>query len=247
MAASVNRDAPAEARGARATCCSAASIALRPARANVISSGSRSCPRRSVPVGSQKFAVSFLRRGVRAEKKPREPWTGPFTHTASRAMTRTRRADSAQPARDTADSTKQLKDTKRHLPGKSKLPRARRRAGAYPRRTTTTCSRSPKHTQRPPTLTRPPFASSRRANPHTTSCASRRARGGPRASPSGPAGAALPSPPRRLSPPPPPRGRRELALPTQPGSFGTRGGGAGHVDRGRDRTAGGEGSGRDTT
>ena len=52
-------------------------------------------------------------------------------------MTRTRRADSAQPAHDTADSTKQLKDTKRHLPGKSKLPapeeeRAHTRGGPRP-------------------------------------------------------------------------------------------------------------------
>ena len=41
-------------------------------------------------------------------------------------MTRTRRADSADPAHETVDSTKQLKDTKRHLPGKSKLPRAKK-------------------------------------------------------------------------------------------------------------------------
>ena len=41
-------------------------------------------------------------------------------------MTRTRRAYSADPAHETVDSTKQLKDTKRHLPGKSKLPRAKK-------------------------------------------------------------------------------------------------------------------------
>ena len=48
-------------------------------------------------------------------------------------MTRTRRADSADPAHETVDSTKQLKDTKRHLPGKSKLPRAKEER-TYPRR-----------------------------------------------------------------------------------------------------------------
>jgi len=221
MAASVNRDAPAEARGARATCCSAASIALRPARANVISSGSRSCLRRSVPVGSQKFAVSFLRRGVRAEKKPREPWTGPFTHTASRAMTRTRRADSAQPARDTADSTKQLKDTKRHLPGKSKLPRPKK-SGRIPEEDHDHLLAKPKAYAAPPD----PHPSVVRVESSSEPAHDVvRVSASPRRSPRlavGPGGRRSPLTTAEAVAAATSARTPGLALPTQPGSFGTR-------------------------
>ena len=96
-------------------------------------------------------------------------------------MTRTRRAYLAQPAHDTADSTKQLKDTKRHLPGKS-AP-GRRRAGALPRGGPRQgLLAKPKASRTPPDPH--PVRRSRRVGGHahrTTSCASRRARGGPRA------------------------------------------------------------------
>ena len=159
-----------------------------------------------------------------AEKKPRQPpWTRPVAHTASRAMTRTRRADSAQPAHDTVDSTKQLKDTKRHLPGKSKLPRPKK-SGRIPEEDHDHLLAKPKAYAAPPDPARHASTvrvESSREPAHDVVRVSASPRRSPRLA-VGPGSRRSPLTTAEAVAAATSARTPGLALPTQPGSFGTR-------------------------
>ena len=136
-------------------------------------------------------------------------------------MTRTRRADSAQPARDTADSTKQLKDTKRHLPGKSKLPRPKK-SGRIPEEDHDHLLAKPKAYAAPPD----PHPSVVRVESSSEPAHDVvRVSASPRRSPRlavGPSGRRSPLTTAEAVAAATSARTPGLALPTQPGSFGTR-------------------------